>query len=139
MCIEVIKCYYFQKCNLPSLHWSNFIFYLSIYFFLGYPYQSLILADSLTKNFFQMDNIHVITRHGSTPAKMTKFVRESPGVVKNYDTIVIHVGTNWMSTKEEWGLFLKMINSVISPSKYRAMLNNLNPPPATGDALRFRN
>ena len=62
---------------------------------------SVILADSLTKGFFQMDRTAVITRRGGTPQKLIEFLKENPASIAGYKIIIIHTGTNWLSGKEE--------------------------------------
>ena len=84
-----------------------------------------------------MQNTKVITRSGGTPQKAINFIKSKPDVVSNYEIIVLHVGTNWLSSKEEWALYLKKVNGLLSENEYVRELCKLNPPPAIGDALRF--
>ena len=107
-------------------------------FFAGHQ-RSLILADSLTKNFFRMENTKVITQRGGTPEKAIEFIESQPKVVSEYKVIILHVGTNWLSRKEEWSLYRRKVNGSFSEYEYREALCRLNPPPAIGDAIRFRN
>ena len=95
---------------------------------------SVILADSLTKGFFEMDRTVVITRQGGTPQKLIQFLKENPRSISGYKIIIVHIGTNWLSGKEEWGFYIKLVNSVITKEIYEAKLKSLNPPPAVGTA-----
>ena len=72
---------------------------------------SAILADSLTKGFFEMDRTAVITRWGGTPQKLIQFLKENPASIAGYKIIIVHTGTNWLSGKEEWGFYIKLVNS----------------------------
>ena len=96
--------------------------------FVGNQKNSLILADSLTKGFFAMTNTEVITRRGGTPQKALEFIRSNPHLISNYKVIVLHVGTNWLGSKEEWGLYLRKVNSRITCEEFEARLRDLNPP-----------
>ena len=107
------------------------------FLFVGTQKNSLILADSLTKGFFEMSNTEVITRRGGTPQKAIDFIRSKPHLVSNYKVIVLHVGTNWLGSKEEWGLYLQKVNSKINSEEFETRLRELNPPPAAGNARNF--
>ena len=85
-----------------------------------------------------MANTRVITQRGGTPEKAINYVKSKPYKVQGYKVIVLHVGTNWMSKKEEWALYLKKVNGFLSEREYQKELEILNPPPAIGDANRFR-
>ena len=85
-----------------------------------------------------MPHTDVITRRGGTPKKAIDFIKENPTSIQNYKIIILHVGTNWLSHKEEWGLYLKLANGLLSKEAYDSQLASLNPPPATGDARIFR-
>ena len=80
----------------------------------------------------------IITRPGATPKKILSFLERNLSLVTNYKTVVLHFGINWLSAKEEWGLYLKLINQEISLDQYNKELQDLNPPPATGTATDFR-
>ena len=84
-----------------------------------------------------MEKTRVITRRGGTPEKAIDFIKSRPSIVSGYQVIVLHVGTNWLSKKEEWALYLKKVMGELSQEEYRNELNKLNPPPAIGDAHRF--
>ena len=99
---------------------------------------SIILADSLTKGFFEMDRTTVITRRGGTPQKLIQFLKANPASIAGYKIIIVHTGTNWLSGKEEWGFYIKLVNSVITKEMYEAKLKSLNPPPAVGTAQKFK-
>ena len=75
-----------------------------------------------------MKHTAVITRRGGTPQKALDFVKCSPELFKGYKVILLHVGTNWLSGKQEWALYLKMANSIISKEEYNAQIKELNPP-----------
>ena len=100
--------------------------------------KSVVIADSLTKDFFHMKNTKVITERGGTPQKALEFIREFPHAIKGYKVIILHVGTNWLSGIPEWKLYLKMVNLRISREEYDAQISALNPPPAVGKATKFR-
>ena len=85
-----------------------------------------------------MSNTRVITRRGGIPKKLIEYVRNRPDKFKGYKVIILHVGTNWLSKKEEWALYLRMVNGQFTKEEYTAELAKLNPPPAIGDANRFR-
>ena len=86
-----------------------------------------------------MENTKVITQRGGTPEKAIEFIESQPKVVSEYKVIILHVGTNWLSRKEEWSLYRRKVNGFFSEYEYREALCRLNPPPAIGDAIRFRN
>ena len=86
-----------------------------------------------------MAKTKVITRRGGTPQKMAKYIETNPLLITGYQVIILNLGTNWLSGKEEWGLYLKLINSVITKETYETQLSRLNPPPALGNALDFKN
>ena len=52
--------------------------------------------------------------------------------------IFLHIGTTWLSTKDEWSLYLRLVNERINLDEYNAALAELNPPPAVGPAIEFR-
>ena len=107
--------------------------------FAGPEHHSLILADSLTKNFFKMHHTKVITRRAATPKKLIDYIQEQPDQIHDYRVIVLHVGTNCLSGREEWGLYLKLVNDQISQESYDAKLKALNPPDANDDPESFKN
>ena len=85
-----------------------------------------------------MDRTAVITRRGGTPQKLIQFLEANPTSIAGYKVIIVHTGTNWLSGKEEWGFYLKLVNSVITKEMYEAKLKSLNPPPAVGTAQKFK-
>ena len=50
----------------------------------------------------------------------------------------MHVGTTWLSAKEEWIMYLKLVNGQITKTEYNKILQQMNPPPAVGPAVEFR-
>ena len=85
-----------------------------------------------------MTHTAVITRKGATPEKILQFVREYPNMVKRYRVIILRVGTNWLGTREEWRLYLRMVNSQITEKEYEAQIWSMNPPSAKGEPEIFR-
>ena len=85
-----------------------------------------------------MTHTAVITRKGATPEKILQFVREYPNMVKRYRVIILRVGTNWLGTREEWRLYLRMVNSQITEKEYEAQIRSMNPPSAKGEPEIFR-
>ena len=79
-----------------------------------------------------------MTRPGSTPVKMLDFLHRCPSTVHGYQVIVLVVGTNWLSQKSEFALYLQLVNGVITEESYNQRLHHLNPPPANGPALEFK-
>ena len=108
------------------------------YYFSGQHYNSLIFADSLTKGFFEMAHTKVITRKGGTPKSAIEFIKKCPSSIRHYTVIVLHVGINWLSQKDEWFLYLKMLNGQYSKVEYDSKIASLNPQPAIGSATTFR-
>ena len=98
---------------------------------------SLILSDSITKG-IRLKKTVVVTRPGATPKKILEYITRFPVTILNYKVIVLHIGTNWLSQKAEWSLYLRLVNNVISSDCYREELAKLNPPPANGPAIVFR-
>ena len=48
------------------------------------------------------------------------------------------MGTTWLSTKNEWLLYLRLVNGQIDRKEYNKALLSMNPPPAIGQAIVFR-
>ena len=69
---------------------------------------------------------------------MLSYLKENPSTVHHYQVIVIHVGTNWLSTKIEFGLYLQFINDIITKESYEQQITSLNPAPANGPATVFK-
>ena len=97
----------------------------------------LILSDSLTKGFCALQKTVVATRPGATPIKILHHLKTNPIILDNFKVIVLHVGTNWLSQKSEFSLYLQFVN-IISEGKFKEQLHRLNPPPANGSAVAFR-
>ena len=70
--------------------------------------------------------------------KSLNILRNVPSSIVNYRVIILHVGTNWLSQKDEWGLYLKLIKGHYSKEEYDSKIASLNPPPAIGSANAFR-
>ena len=85
-----------------------------------------------------MAHTNVITRRGGTPQKAIEYIKRCASSIMHYRVIVLHVGTNWLSQKDEWFLYLKMLNGQYSKEEYESKIASLNPPPATGSATTFR-
>ena len=85
-----------------------------------------------------MAHTNVITRRGGTPQKAIEYIKRCASSIMHYRVIVLHVGTNWLSQKDEWFLYLKMLNGQYSKEEYDFKIASLNPPPATGSATTFR-
>ena len=85
-----------------------------------------------------MSHTRVITRSGATPSKVIGFIESYPNVVRGYKVIILHLGTNWLSGKLEWGLYLRMANKEITKEDYKNEIVSFNPPPANGPAETFR-
>ena len=109
-----------------------------MYLFIFTGNRAIILADSLTRSFAPIIEADVITRPGASPAKLLDFLKQKPGLLANYSVIVLHVGTTWLSAKEEWALYLRQVNGNISQDEYNNALKSMNPPPAVGPATTFR-
>ena len=62
--------------------------------FAGDSPHSIVLADSLTKGFFQMVKTEVTYKGGTLP-KMIDLIKSDPGFIQGYEVIVLHLGTNW--------------------------------------------
>ena len=84
-----------------------------------------------------MTHTNVITR-GGTPQKAIEYIKKCPRSIINYRVIVLHVGTNWLSQKDEWGLYLKVIKGHYSKEEYDSKIASLNPHPAITSANTFR-
>ena len=106
--------------------------------FAGDSPHSIVLADLLTKGFFQMVKTEAVTYKGGNTPKMLDLIKSDPNLIQGYEVIVLHLGTNWLSGMEEWGLYLKMVNKVITKESYNTQLRLLNPPPALGKAQTFK-
>ena len=85
-----------------------------------------------------MTHTNVITRRGGTPQKAIEYIKKYPRSIINYRVIILHVGTNWLSQKDEWGLYLKLIKGHYSKEEYDSKIASLNPPPAIASANTFR-
>ena len=96
------------------------------------------MTDSIGKDFPTWKNIEVVALRGATVPKATLYLRKNSHVLKNKEIILLHLGTNHFSTKEEWLLFLKQQRQQISAHEYNLELSRLNPPPAIGLAADFR-
>ena len=77
-----------------------------------------------------MTHTNTITRRGGTPPKAIEYIKKYPNSIKHYQVIVLHVGTNWLSQKDEWGLYLKMLKGQYSKEEYESRIESLNPPPS---------
>ena len=92
------------------------------------------MARSLTP----IAHIDVITRPGASPQKILDFLKQRPGILPKYQIVIVHTGTTWLSAKNEWALYLKLVNSQIKKQEYNEILVSMNPPPAVGPAVVFR-
>ena len=59
-------------------------------------------------------------------------------MLRNYRVVVLHVGTNHFSKKSEWFLYTKYVNGRFSKQTYDQKIREINPPPALGTAITFR-
>ena len=108
-------------------------------FFLSFSgTKAVIISDSLTRTLNPIEHIDVITRPGATPQKLLHFLEQNPKLLYNYKIAVLHVGTTWLSTKNEWLLHLRLVNGHINRKEYNEALLSMNPPPAIGLAIIFR-
>lgn len=96
---------------------------------------SLILSDSITKLFHEQNGIEKITRCGADPVKLLKFIEkeENQDLINGYEIIVIHVGTNSIRYKEEWALFLNLINKEITQDVYELGIKDSNNNPKVSE------
>ena len=85
-----------------------------------------------------MSSTEVVTMRGATPKKALEHIRRFPSTVKNYKVIILHFGTNCLSDKDEWGLYLKRMNSLISESDYDTKIARMNPPLSIVEPDSFR-
>ena len=51
---------------------------------------------------------------------------------------MIHVGTNYIGSKNEWFLYRNFKSSKLTPTEYQQQLIKMNPPPASGTAANFQ-
>lgn len=100
--------------------------------------KSLIISDSLTRNFPPIRNLDVITKGGATPKTLLSYLYSNQHVLWGYGTILVHVGTCWLSSKREWKIYCKYVNHEITYQDYCTRINHLNPQPAIGQADAFR-
>lgn len=99
---------------------------------------SLILSDSMTRGFRELRRTDVVCRRGADPQKLGSFLRMNMSVIKKYHkVIVLHIGTNYFSKKEEWGKYLELVNGQCSLEEYSEALNLLNPTPSKGSIHTF--
>ena len=100
--------------------------------------EALILSDSMTKDFPDFKNHDVVTISGATIPKIIEHVMENCHNFNNYRVIVLHVGTNHFSDRSEWQLYKNYVNRRLSKESYNQILREMNPPPALGTAIKFR-
>ena len=100
--------------------------------------KAVIISDSLTRTLNPIGYIDVLTRPGATPQKLLHFLEQNPKLLHNYKIVVLHVGTTWLSTKNERLLYLRLVNGHIDRKEYNEALSSMNPPPAIGQAIVFR-
>ena len=123
-----------MKCErkLGKLH----IIFLT---YVGLTKDSLIIADSMVKGFCNLRKTDVICRRGSDPLQLLKYLKGNKKIVKSsYKVIVLHIGTNWFGSKEEWGLYLQLMNNQISNKEYGILIKDKQEKSAKGEANVFR-
>ena len=62
-----------------------------------------------------------MTRPGDTLSKMLGYLNQSPDVTHNCQVIVLHVGANYLSHRNEWALYQEV---------YTQEMSNYTSPPA---------
>ena len=98
----------------------------------------LILADSITKDLYDICHTDIITKKGADVTRMHSYVAQNPQVVQGYNVITLHIGTNWLSKKEEWFLYLDYVNNQINQNIFLLNLSQLDLKPAIGQADQFQ-
>ena len=83
-------------------------------------------------------NKEVVTIRGATIHKMVAFVNKNLLSIKKFKVIVLHVGTNYFSKKHEWFLYMDFVNGKCTREEYNCNLQYMNPPPAVGTAISFK-
>ena len=97
------------------------------------------MADSITRSFHSLRNTDVETRRGAKINEVHDFLLEtSKACDPSYDVILLHVGTNWLGVKYEWGLYLAFVNGCLTYRQFRRKMIRLNPRPAFQSANLFR-
>ena len=100
---------------------------------------SLIISDSMVKNFVTLKKTDVICRRGADPEKMLKFLQENQHIITNqYKVIIIHVGTNFFSTRHEWGKYLELVNDQCTQAEYDDFIDQSNFTAARGSTFTFK-
>ena len=101
--------------------------------------RSLIIADSMVKGFHELRKTDVIMRRGADPLRMLKYLEDNTHLLKmQYKIVILHIGTNYFSTKEEWGQYLNFINDQCTFEDYNDYLYYHAPNPAKGSANNFK-
>ena len=54
------------------------------------------------------------------------------------EVIIIHVGTNYLGTKQEWSLYPNLVKGKLSETNYKQSIKRQNPLPENGTAIHFR-
>ena len=142
--MEGIISFSWVKVNVFYYHYDkNNIFVLSSYHglpivlcFLGK--EALIISDSLTRDFPISMKYDLITIRGATTNKIYKYITEHRHCLQGYKILVLHVGTNHFSSKEEWSWYLRFVQNKISREEYNQAICSMNPPPANSRAVTFR-
>ena len=69
---------------------------------------------------------------------MLQHVTQSPDILLKFGVVVLHIGTNWLSTKHEWALHRSKANGKISEEFYRQEITKLGPPTANDPPQAFQ-
>ena len=95
----------------------------------------------MTKDLTQLKDVEVHTIRGATPETVLSYLQSKVSFLLNQlrpEVIIIHVGTNYLGTKDEWSLYLNLVKGKLSETNYKEFIKCQNPLPANGTALHFR-
>lgn len=94
----------------------------------------------MVKGFNNLRKSDVICRRGSDPAKMLKYIQLNMHILKRrYKVIVLHIGTNYFGSRNEWGKYLQFVNDQCSFAEYTEYIDSINATPAKGSVYTFKN
>ena len=93
----------------------------------------------MIKGFHPLRKTDVVMRRGADPLRMLKYLQVNTYLFKRkYKVILLHIGTNHFSTKEEWGQYLNLVNDQCTWEEYNNFLSYFSPNPAKGSANAFK-
>ena len=102
--------------------------------------KAVIIGDSIVKDLATLKDVEVHTIRGATQIDILKYLKSKGKNIMNQcnpKVLIIHVGTNHLGTKREWGLYRDYRLGNISEINFKNAIDCLNPMPANGTATQF--